>query len=217
MGEIMTPWEIDALEIANCNCAFGCPCQFNSLPTYGSCEAAVGFVVKTGHYGGVSLDGVKFGLTAKWPAAIHLGNGTIQLVVDSAATPEQRAAIESIATGGDTADMATMFWVFDKMAPNRLETLSKPISLAIDLERRTGHVGIPGVFELKAEPIRNPVTGAEHRARINLPHGFEYRQAEMASGTTTTSGAISLDNNKGTHAHLCRIYMSGQGVIDHAA
>lgn len=213
----MTPWKIDALELANCNCAFGCPCQFNALPTNGSCEAAVGFIIKQGYYGSVRLDGVKFGMTAKWPEAIHLGNGTIQLIVDAAATKEQRAAIEAIATGGDTEDMATMFWVFDRMAPNRLDTLSAPIDLAIDLEGRTGHVNIPGVFNLEAEPIRNPVTGAEHRVRINLPHGFEYRQAEMASGTTSTTGAISLNNNKGTHAHICRIYMTGQGVIDHAA
>lgn len=213
----MTPWEIDALELANCNCSFGCPCQFNSLPTHGNCEAAVGFVIKKGHYGDVTLDGVKFGMTASWPEAIHMGNGTIQLIVDASASPEQRAAIEAIATGSDTEDMATMFWVFNKMAPNRLETLSKPIDLAIDPERRSGHVRIPGVFELTAEPIRNPVTGAEHRARINLPHGFEYRQAEIASGTTTTSGAISLTKNKGTHSHFCRIYMTGKGVIDHAA
>lgn len=217
MGDTMTPWEIDALELANCNCAFGCPCQFNSLPTDGTCEAAVGFIINKGHYGGVKLDGVKFGMTAKWPAAIHMGNGTIQLIVDSAASPEQRAAIEAIGTGGDTADMATHFWVFDKMAPNRLATLVKPIDMAIDMEGRTGHVTIPGVFDMKAQPIRNPVTGAEHRARINLPHGFEYRQAEMASGSTTTTGEISLTKNQNTHAHLCRIYMTGQGVINHAA
>ena len=53
--------------------------------------------------------------------------------------------------------------------------------------------------------------------RINLPHGFEYRVAEMASGTTRTTGAISLANNKDSHAHICRVYMNGQGVIEHAA
>ena len=113
----MTPWEIDALELANCNCAFGCPCQFNALPTDGTCEAAVGFIINKGHYGDVTLDGVRFGMTAKWPAAIHMGNGTIQLIVDSAASPEQRAAVEAIGTGGDTEDMATHFWVFNKMSP----------------------------------------------------------------------------------------------------
>ena len=213
----MIPWEIDALEIANCNCDPGCPCQFNSLPTRGNCEAAVGFLIRSGHFGDVRLDGLKIALTAQWPGPIHLGNGTIQLVVDSAATPDQRNAIETIVSGGETEDMATMFWVFSKMAPNKLETLTKPVDMHIDMEARTGHVRVPAVFDLEVEPIRNPVTGAEHRARINLPHGFEYRVAEVASGTTRTYGAISLVKNEKTHAHICRIYMNGQGVIEHAA
>ena len=213
----MTPWEIDALEIANCNCSFGCPCQFNSLPTNGNCEAAVAFVIKSGHYGDVPLDGVKLALTVKWPGPIHLGNGTVQLVVDSSATPAQRDAVATIASGGDTEDMATMFWVFSKMSPNKLDILSKPIDMKVDMEARTGYVRVPDFFDMEVEPIRNPVTGAEHRARINLPHGFEYRVAEMASGTTKTSGAISLENNENTHAHICRVYMNGHGVIEHAA
>jgi hypothetical protein len=125
--------------------------------------------------------------------------------------------VETIFSGGDTEDMATVFWVFNKMAPNQLPVLYKPIDAEVDLETRKGHVHVPDVFNLEVEPIRNPVTGAEHRARINLPHGFEYRVAEVASGTTETFGTISLTNNKGTHAHICRIYMNGQGVIEHAA
>ena len=213
----MTPWEIDATELTNCNCAFGCPCQFNSLPTHGNCEAAGGIIIHKGFHGDVRLDGMKVAFTAKWPAAIHMGNGTMQHVVDAAATPAQRKALETIFSGGDTDDMATVFWVFNKMSPNRLETLVKPIDASIDMEARTGHVRVPGVFDLSAEPIRNPVSGAEARSRINLPRGFEFRQAEVASGTTKTYGEISLQKNLGTHAHICRIYMNGHGVIDHAA
>lgn len=213
----MTPWEIDALGITNCNCSSGCPCQFNSLPTNGNCEAALGFAIKSGFYGDVKLDGVKMALTVKWPGPIHLGNGTIQLIVDSSATPAQRDAVATIAFGGDTEDMATMFWVFSKMSPTKLDVLTKPIDLEVDVEKRTGHVRVLDVFEMDVQPIRNPVTGAEHRARINLPHGFEYRVAEIASGTTRAFGAISLENNKDSHAHICRIYMNGQGVIEHAA
>ena len=40
----MTPWELHGRSFGNCNCAFGCPCQFNALPTYGTCEAAVGYI-----------------------------------------------------------------------------------------------------------------------------------------------------------------------------
>ena len=32
-----------------------------------------------------------------------------------------------------------------------------------------------------------------------------------------SSGAIALENNKDTHAHICRVYMNGKGVIEHAA
>lgn len=213
----MTPWEIDASELANCNCDFGCPCQFNSLPTHGSCEAAAGFIINKGFYGDLRLDGLKAAFTAKWPGAIHQGNGTMQRVIDPAASPAQRAALQSIFSGGDTEDMATVFWVFNKMSPNQLETLVKPIDAVIDIEARTGHVHVPGVFRLDAEPIRNPVSGAKARSRINLPHGFEFRQAEVASGTTTTEGAISLTENQASHAHFCRVYMNGKGVIEHAA
>ena len=86
----MTPWEIHAIEVANCNCAYGCPCQFNSLPTYGNCEAAVGIRINEGHYGGVSLNGMNVALTAKWPGPIHEGNGETQLIVDERASAEQR-------------------------------------------------------------------------------------------------------------------------------
>ncbi len=212
----MTPWEIDAVELANCNCAFGCPCQFNAMPTHGNCEAAVGIIIKSGFYGDQRLDGLKVAFTAQWPGAIHQGRGTMQLVIDPAASPAQRRALQSIFSGGDTEDMATVFWVYNRMSPNQLETLFQPIDADIDVNARTGHVHVPGVFRLDAEPIRNPVTGAEARPRINLPRGFEFRQAEVASGTTTTQGAISLTANTGSHAHFCRIYMNGKGVIEHA-
>lgn len=212
----MTPWEIDALEVANCNCAVGCPCQFNALPTHGSCEAAVAIIINKGFHGDTRLDGLKVAATAKWPGAIHQGNGTMQFVVDPAATPAQKTALETIFSGGDTEDMATVFWVFNKMTSTVLETLVKPIEAEIDIQARRGRVRVADVFELDAGPIINPVTGMEHRARIDLPHGFEYRQAEVAVGTTKTKGAIQLENNQNTHAHLCRLLMNGKGVIEHA-
>ena len=57
----MTPWEIKAKEFANCNCAYGCPCQFNALPTKGFCEAAVAMEIEQGHFGDVKLDGLRIG------------------------------------------------------------------------------------------------------------------------------------------------------------
>ncbi len=55
----MTPWEIKGIELVNCNCAYGCPCQFNALPTHGFCEAVGAFHITEGHHGDVRLDGLK--------------------------------------------------------------------------------------------------------------------------------------------------------------
>jgi hypothetical protein len=209
----MKNWEIHGRELANCNCAYGCPCQFNALPTDGTCEAAAVFEIDRGFYGDVKLDGLRSAFVVKWPGPVHEGNGQMQIIIDESASPDQRAALQSIMTGGDTDDMATMWWVFSAMAPNKLETLYKPIETAIDVEGRIGRASIPDVFELEAEPIKNPVTGAEHRARIDLPNGFEYRIAEMGSGTTRTSGAISLLKNNGSYAQFADLHLSGRGII----
>lgn len=213
----MTPWEVHGRELANCNCAYGCPCQFNALPTDGTCEAAVAYEIDTGHYGDVKLDGLRAAFVAKWPGAVHEGNGVMQIIIDERADAAQREALQKIMTGSDTKDMATMWWIYSAMAPNKLDTLFKPIETVIDVEARTGKVVIPDVVEIDAEPIKNPVTGAEHRARIDLPHGFEYRIAEMGSGTSRTSGDISLQKNNATYAQFAELHLSNDGVVDVAA
>ncbi|WP_108660948.1 DUF1326 domain-containing protein [Acuticoccus kandeliae] len=213
----MIGWEIHGRELANCNCAYGCPCQFNALPTHGTCEAAVAFEIDRGHYGDVSLDGLRTAAVYKWPGPVHEGNGQMQLIIDERATPAQREALETIMTGGDTNDMATMWWIFSAMAPNKHPTLSLPITTKIDIDGRTGRISVPGVFETEAVPIKNPVTGAEHRARIDLPHGFEYSVAEVGSGTTTTEGVIPLTQNKATYAQFAEIHLGNSGIIRAAA
>ena len=209
----MTPWEIHAVEVANCNCAYGCPCQFNALPTDGTCEAAVGIQIEKGFFGDVSLDGLKAGFTAKWPGPIHEGNGELQIIIDEQASSEQREALEKILSGEETEDMATICWVINAMTTTHHETLFKPVTIEADVEGRKGRVVVDGVFELNAEPIKNPVTGDEHRARIDIPHGFEYSIAEMASGTTKTQGVVDLPNNNGTHSHMCELHWNNAGII----
>ena len=50
-------WMIKAREFVNCNCAYGCPCQFNALPTHGNCEAVAGMEIDQGYHGDTRLDG----------------------------------------------------------------------------------------------------------------------------------------------------------------
>ena len=209
----MTPWEIHAVVVANCNCAYGCPCQFDAMPTYGTCEAADGFHIEKGFYGGVSLDGLSAGMLAKWPGPIHEGNGERLNIIDDQATAEQRNALEKIISGEDTEELATIFWVINAMTTIRHETLYLPVTIEADIEARRGRVVVDGVFELNVEPIKNPVTGAEHRARIEIPDGFEFTIAEMASGNVKTQSWIELPKNNGTHAHLAELHLNNSGII----
>ena len=39
--------------LKNCNCAFGCPCDFNAPPSYGPCEGIAGMKIDEGHFGDV--------------------------------------------------------------------------------------------------------------------------------------------------------------------
>ncbi len=212
----MTDWELHGRELANCNCATGCPCQFMALPTNGNCEAVAGFEFDSGHYGDVDLGGTRAAMMLKWPGPIHEGNGTMQLIIDESASPEQREALEKIMTGEDTAEMATFWWVFSAMSPNKLKTIYKPLDISIDMDGRTGTMSAPGVFETEAGPLLNPVSGAPHRARINIPNGFEFRVAEIARGTTRTSGEIELKHNQNSHVHIVEIHINGEGVLEAA-
>ena len=62
-----------------------------------------------------------------------------------------------------------------------LETVYAPIEVDSDREARTGSVRIGELAHATIEPIKNPVTGDEHRVRIDLPDGFEYKQAEIGN------------------------------------
>ena len=70
------------------------------------------------------------------------------------------------------------------------------IAFEWDIVARTGRMAVARGFEATLEPIRNPVTGAPHRAIIKLPEGFEFREAEMASGTFWSSGDIKQSHDQ---------------------
>ena len=212
----MIDWTIKGQEFANCNCDYGCPCQFNALPSDGTCKAAVAFQFTEGHFGDVDLGGLRAAGVYEWPGPVHEGNGKMQLIVDESASEAQRDALLKIMQGEETEPMATMWSVYTTMCSTVLEPLFKPIELEIDIENRTGRIAVPGVFESKGEPIRNLVTGDIHRARIDLPHGFEYEVAEAGSASTKAIGEIKLDL-KNSHGQFAELHLSNSGVVRKAA
>lgn len=212
----MVPWEFKATELSACNCAYGCPCQFNALPTYGNCEALVGMQFHEGYFGETRLDGLRAVLTMWWPGPIHEGGGKCFVIVDEGADEAQREALLTILSGQETEMGATVFNVFSATFDEVFDPVFKPIDLAVDVEARTGHVKVDGLCESNARPILNPVTGEEHRVRIDLPGGFEYTLAEMGSSTFQTTGPIQL-SNEDRYAQFAHLHMNNQGVVTSAA
>ena len=51
-------WTLHGVEFSNCNCDYGCPCQFNAPTTYGFCKAVVSPSVDEKNFNDISLDGV---------------------------------------------------------------------------------------------------------------------------------------------------------------
>lgn len=207
-------WRIHGPSLTSCNCDIGCPCQFNSLPTHGHCRATMIIQVDEGHFGDVRLDGVRFGVLAAWPGPIHEGKGEAQPFISDNATQEQRDAVLAIMAGEATDPGATIFNVFAATFDTMHDPIIAPIEFESDREARTGRFSVPGVVDLTCGPIRNPVTGETHRARIDIPHGFEYAIAEVASGTTKTGDKAAIDLDwQDAHAHLIDLHWTQHGVV----
>lgn len=212
----MTAWEIEGRELVNCNCAYGCPCQFNALPTHGSCEAMGVIAIDKGHHGDVTLDGLKMGFVFKWPGAVHEGKGQCQPVVDAKANAQQREALLKIMSGQDSEPFATMFSVYASTMEKMFEPVFTDVNFDVDIDTRKGKVNAKGVFDITGEPIRNPVSGEEHRARIDLPHGFEYELAEIGSASSRSTGNIPLDL-KNSYGQFARLHLNNKGPVRHRA
>lgn len=205
-------WRMQGIQISHCNCNIGCPCQFNALPSHGNCRAYLAAQIDKGHFGKTKLDGLRFAGLYAWPGPIHLGNGTAMPVIDESADKDQRAAIEAILHGKETDPGSLITQVFSTTLTSVLPTQYKKIDLKIDEKSGTAKVSIPGILEGSAEPIKNPMTGAPHRAKVSLPTGFEYAEAEFITGSAKTSVEPKLDFTA-THAHIARVNWSTHGVI----
>jgi len=205
-------WTIKGTEFIHCNCAYGCPCQFNALPTHGDCKAVGAVHIEEGHHGDTDLSGLNIAVVLSWPGAIHEGRGQVVPIVDERANDAQREALLRIMSGLDTAEGATFFQVFSATYEKVHDPVFAPINFDVDIEGRTARLEVPGVIDARGEPIRNAVTGEESRAQIRLPEGFEYDVAEQGRGWASTQGPIEIEFAD-SHAHFAELHMTESGVV----
>ena len=205
-------WMIRGSEYGNCNCDWGCPCQFGSPTSHGNCEAIVCGIIDEGHFNDTNLDGVRWAMAVYWPGEIAEGNGKQQAILDERATDDQREAVRKIIHGESTAPGSTHFFVYNSTMSEVLDPIIAPIDVSIDVEARRANLKIEGMVESVGTPIINPHDGSESRSRIHLPNGFEYTYAEMGSGTSKVRTGIELDLTD-SYGQFNVLHMNQDGVI----
>ena len=172
-----TSWSFDADYLQACNCDYGCPCEFEAPPSHGKCEGVGIWRIRKGQYGEVRLDGLTFGFAAVWPGALHRGGGTGGFVIDSAATPEQREALQKIASG-DAGGMP-----FELIRMTFATLLPPEFAPAHFHDNGTNSSASLGdAIVVAVEPIKNPINGAPEKLRVEHETGFIFKWADVVSG-----------------------------------
>ncbi len=182
-------WQLTGTVLIACNCDYGCPCNFNALPSSGFCEGGWSWHVEEGRYGDVDLTGLAFSVYVKWPGAIHEGNGEGVILIDERATDEQRAAVEILVGGDVGGPWGVLAWTWP--------TVHGPYSVRYDAELNglETRVRAGDVLELELDAIRNPVTGAEVHPGATLPEGIILKQADFgASKVFRIRDGIEMDH-----------------------
>jgi hypothetical protein len=208
----MTYWEIKGRELVNCTCTYGCNCQFNGLPDKGHCHAVAGIQIDEGHHGETRLDGLRIAAIFKWPGAIHEGDGEAVAFVDENADERQRDALLKIMTGQDTAPFATMFAVYASTVTKMHAPVFTRIDLDLDIDGRKGRIVVKDYIDTTGEPLHNKVSGAESRAQIVLPDGFEYAVADIGSASSKTRGPVKVEMHD-SYGQFAYLHLSTNGVV----
>jgi hypothetical protein len=153
---------------------------------------------------------VKWAGVVHWPGALHEGNGTMVAFIDESANEEQRNALGQILTGqagGPFFEIVASI-VTDVHGPHFV-----PIDWEFDMKSRRARVSIEGFIETTSEPLSVPATGDEQQVIVNMPGGFEYKQAEVAvaSSLKSTGSEVSFDWS-GTHSSLAEVDHGPDGL-----
>lgn len=176
-----------------CNCDFGCGCNFGGFPNSkdGSCQALVGMHIASGICGTVVLDGVTCAALVQWPKAIHEGNGKCAFIVDPSTTDAQIDALAKIFSGS----LGGLPW--ELLGPTMQVIALEKAKITITGTGVKSTFHIDGIGEARGESLKNPVTGEDHTAIVDLPSGFIWTRGNCGQGTfKAKAGGVSLDFKK---------------------
>ena len=187
-----TKWHYKATYLEFCNCAYGCPCNFNGFPTHGHCRSVIALKIDDGMCGDVDLSGAIVVGVADWPKAIHDGDGTMAVFFDPSTTEEQMGAIGSILMN----EYGGLPWeILATTVSKVLGPFVEPIELNIDGKRSTVKVGEK--VSAAMTPHVNPVDPSEEiDVHVVNPSGFIWKdgQAARTTGTRVNVDGLSFED-----------------------
>jgi hypothetical protein len=175
----MERWVMKGSILGPCNCDWGCPCNFDVAPSYGYCEGVYAYAIDEGRYGSTVFDGLKYVHAGSFPGPVHEGNGSGLLIVDEAASTDQRDALEELWKSGEAG---MPFDVWCAVTSTWLDTVVAPIE--IEWAGMRSRVSVDGghLLELVMSRVKNPVTGEDEITYLDKPTGFTSKRTEL--GTT---------------------------------
>lgn len=168
-------WMMKGQVVIACNCDYGCPCNVNGRPTTGKCEGGWTWSIEKGAFGDVVLDGLAIGQYAKWPAAIHEGDGVAVSLIDERASHSQREALATLLDGQAGGPWAIFRGTYRELHGPRF------VRYAVDTATKLPKVVADGAVDVEMKFILNPVTGDTIHPSLVLPEGLMLKEAQLTA------------------------------------
>jgi hypothetical protein len=188
-------WTVTGQYYDTCSCDYLCPCLLHQLaaePTKGTCTFVMAFQIDNGTFGSESLNGLGFIVLAVAPEAMVKGNWSVGVIVEERATPAQRDAITSIASGSAGGPMAAVSGLVGQFlgvesAPIQFERDGAKWSVTaasfVDIAAQAA-----GINPEAAEPLHLDHTGHPAADRIALARGLKSHVDALGLSWNDTSG-----------------------------
>jgi hypothetical protein len=182
-------WKLTGNVLIACNCDWGCPCNFNALPSRGHCSGGWLWMIDDGQIGGVQVGGLGVALYAKWPGAIHEGGGRAVCYVDERADPSQREALTRLLGGTLGGPWGIFINTYELSAPELAR-------FDVHLDAYATRATVGASVELELQTIRNPVTNVVVHPEVVLPEGLVLKRGALAASKRfRVRGAIDYDHS----------------------
>jgi hypothetical protein len=179
-----TPWKITGQLEEACSCDAACPCWIDSKPTKMTCGGGQVLFIQKGNFGKVKLDGLAIANMSQSPEGQTMmgsfGNWNFSnTYIDEKATPEQRKALEAIATT-----------VLVPGASKKAET--RYVSITRKIEGKDHEITLGQYGSFRGHLIEGGLGGSP---KIVNPPGADPVHHEYAQGQTSKMVYTDADQN----------------------